>query len=67
MLANPRHNHKNFGFITTEGSFVFVKLVARDVPQYALSRIFEQRNPGNDLYAVLSVLKQFRRLFLEIA
>jgi predicted type IV restriction endonuclease len=63
MLANPHHNHKNFGLITTGGSFVFVKLVARDVPQYALSRIFEQRNPGNDLYAVLSVLKQFRRLF----
>jgi len=65
MLANPHHNHLNFGLITTGGSFVFVKLVARNVPQYALSRIFEQRNPGNDLYAVLSVLKQFRQLFSE--
>jgi len=65
MLTNPHPNHLNFGLITTGGSFVFVKLVARDAPQYALSRIFEQRNPGNDLYAVLSVLKQFRQLFSE--
>jgi hypothetical protein len=65
MLANPYSNHLNFGLITTGGSFVFVKLVAGDVPQYALSRIFELRNPGNDLYAVLSVLKQFHQFFLE--
>ncbi len=65
MLANPYQNHLNLGLITTGGSFVFVKLVTGDVPQYALSRIFELRNPGNDLYAVLSVLKHFRQLFLE--
>ncbi|MBI1928214.1 restriction endonuclease subunit R, partial [Candidatus Poribacteria bacterium] len=65
MLANPHQNHLNLGLITTGGSFVFVKLIAGNVPQYALSRIFELRNPGNDLYAVLSVLKQFRQLFLE--
>jgi hypothetical protein len=65
MLTNPYPNHLNFGLITTGGSFVFVKLVAGHVPQYSLSRIFELRNPGNDLYAVLSALKQFRQLFLE--
>jgi hypothetical protein len=65
MLANPAPNHLNFGLITTGGSSVFVKLVDGQTPQYALSRIFELRNPGNDLYAVLSVLKRFRELFLE--
>ena len=65
MLANPYQNHSNFGLITTGGSFAFVKLVTGDAPQYALSRIFELRNPGNDLYTVLRVLKQFRQLFLE--
>jgi hypothetical protein len=67
MLANPYPDHLNFGLITTGGSFAFVKLVADEAPQYALSRVFELRNPGNDLYEVLSILKQFRQLFLKAA
>jgi hypothetical protein len=36
-----------------------------DTAQYALSRIFEMRNPGNDLYPVLAVLKHLKGLVLE--
>jgi hypothetical protein len=48
--------------ITTGGSFIFVKLVQGETPQYATSGVFELRNPGNDLYKVLSILKQLGRL-----
>jgi hypothetical protein len=52
--------------ITNGGSFVFLKLVlGPDTARYALSRIFEMRNPGNDLYPVLAVLKHLRHLVLQ--
>lgn len=62
MLATPHPEKPCFGLITTGGSFIFVKLVKGETPQYGLSKVFELRNPGNDLYGVLSVLKQFGRL-----
>jgi len=62
MLATPHPEKPSFGMITTGGSFIFVKLVKRETPQYALSDVFELRNRGNDLYSVLSVLKQLGRL-----
>ncbi|MDM8521949.1 hypothetical protein QUF80_01120 [Desulfococcaceae bacterium HSG8] len=65
MLANPHPDQLNIGLITTGGSFAFVKLVGGEQPQYALSQVFELRNPGNDLYHVLRILKHFRDLFLE--
>jgi len=64
MLANPNPNFLRYGLITNGGSFTFVKLAGKK-PQYALSRIFELRNPGNDLYDVLRILKYFRELFLQ--
>ena len=62
MLATPHPEKPCFGMITTGGSFIFVKLVKGETPQYGLSKVFELRNPGNDLYGVLSVLKEFGRL-----
>ena len=62
MLASPHPEKPCFGMITTGGSFIFIKLVKGQTPQYALSDVFELRNRGNDLYSVLSVLKQFGRL-----
>ncbi|MBD0363238.1 MAG: restriction endonuclease subunit R [Coleofasciculus sp. C3-bin4] len=62
MLATPHPEKPSFGVITTGGSFIFIKVVKGETPQYATSRIFELRNPGNDLYSVLSVLKQLGRL-----
>ncbi len=65
MLANPHPEQPGLGLITTGGSFAFIKLVNGETPQYALSRIFELRNPGNDLYTVLRVLKRLGQLLLS--
>ncbi|MEN8215463.1 MAG: restriction endonuclease subunit R [Pseudomonadota bacterium] len=65
MLANENQEKPCFGMITTGGSFVFIKLEKGKTPQYALSRVFELRNPGNELYTVLSVLKQLEQVALN--
>jgi hypothetical protein len=65
MLANENQDKPCFGMITTGGSFVFIKLVKGETPQYALSRVFELRNPGNELYSVLGVLKQLEQVALS--
>jgi hypothetical protein len=66
MLASPNPVQPVYGMITNGGSFVFLKLVrAQDAAHYALSRIFEMRNPGNDLYPVLAVLKHLKHLVLQ--
>jgi hypothetical protein len=66
MLASPNPGQPVYGMITNGGSFVFLKLVqGSDAVHYALSRIFEMRNPGNDLYPVLAVLKHLQHLLLQ--
>jgi len=65
MLANENQDKPCFGMITTGGSFVFLKLVKEKSPQYALSRVFELNNPGNDLYTVLGILKQLEQVALN--
>jgi hypothetical protein len=65
MLANPYRNQPNFGMITTGGSFVFIKLIQGEQPQYATSRIFELRNPDNELYDVLKILKHITQLIIS--
>ncbi len=62
MLANPNTEKPGFGLIAAGGGFVFVKLVRASVPTYGISRIFETRNPGNDLYDVLRILKRIGQL-----
>lgn len=59
MLANPDPKRPTFGMITTGGSFAFIKLVDK---QYSLSRVFELRNPGNELLIVLAILKRLAQL-----
>jgi len=61
MLANPNQEQPNFGMITTGGSFIFLKVISGESPQYGLSRLFSLLNPGNDLYTVLRILKQLAR------
>ena len=56
MLENSTLE-KPSGMITTGGSFIFIKLL-KGTSQYATSRVFELRNPGNDLYSVLGILKR---------
>ncbi len=57
MLANPTADKPTYGLITNGSNFIFLKLTNREIPQYALSRLFYILNPGNDLYNVLRVLK----------
>ncbi|MEL7035992.1 MAG: restriction endonuclease subunit R, partial [Cyanobacteria bacterium J06592_8] len=35
MLNNPHPEHPSYGMIATGGTFIFVKLVQEDIPQYA--------------------------------
>lgn len=64
MLANPNPEIPSLGLITSGGGFIFVKLVQGTVNQYALSRIFELRNPGNELYEVFRILKKLGKMSL---
>ncbi|MCK5523066.1 MAG: hypothetical protein KAI83_08030 [Thiomargarita sp.] len=65
MLANENQEKPCFGMITTGGSFAFIKLVKGNTPEYGLSRVFELRNPGNELYTVLGVLKRLEQVALS--
>ncbi|MCL1465999.1 restriction endonuclease subunit R [Argonema galeatum] len=62
MLANPDSDKFTFGLLTNGGSFMFIKLVKQQTPQYAMSKMFYIFNPGNDVYGVLSVLKRLGQL-----
>jgi hypothetical protein len=62
MLANPHPNKPGFGLIVTGGTFVFVKLIKDTISQYAFSREFAIRNPGNELYEVFRILKHISEL-----
>jgi hypothetical protein len=62
MLAAPQPQHTVYGLITSGGSFMFLKLLQGDVPQYGTSNIFDIRNTGNQLYDVLRILKRLAQL-----
>lgn len=62
MLATPHPQKPVFGMITSGGSFIFIKLVKGNLPQYATSDIFDIRNRGNELYSVLSILKRLSQM-----
>ncbi|MCC5637559.1 restriction endonuclease subunit R [Nostoc sp. CHAB 5844] len=62
MLGNPYSEKPSFGMIATGSEFIFVKLVKEQPPRYALSKGFLMRNPGNDLYEVLRILKHLIQL-----
>jgi hypothetical protein len=62
MLANPLLERPGYGLISSGGEFTFVKLISGPVNYYALSRIFQIRNPGNDLYDVLKIMKRIAQL-----
>ncbi|RUR87003.1 hypothetical protein PCC6912_04460 [Chlorogloeopsis fritschii PCC 6912] len=62
MLGNPYPEKPSFGMIATGSEFIFVKLVKENPPRYALSKGFLIRNPGNELYDVLRILKRLTQL-----
>ena len=61
MLASPNPKLPCFGLITSGGSFMFVKLVRGDRPQYATSKLFGIRE-ADDLYTVFAILKHLGSL-----
>jgi len=63
MLGNPNTQKSSYGLITTGGSFMFLKLVKGARPQYATSKVFITRNPGeNELYNVLRIFKNLSQI-----
>jgi hypothetical protein len=62
MLAAPQSQETVYGMITSGGSFMFLKLVKGDVPQYGTSNIFDVRNTGNEMYDVLQILKRLSQV-----
>lgn len=62
ILGNPYPGRPSFGMITTGGSFIFIKLIKGEVIQYGTSKMFEVRNPGNELYDVLRILKHLTQI-----
>lgn len=65
MLANPQPEKPNYGMITNGASFMFIKLVQGTISKYATSRVYITRNPGNELYDVLRVLKHLTQIVIN--
>ncbi|WP_414526991.1 type I restriction endonuclease [Nodularia chucula] len=57
MLANPRLEKPVFGCVTNGSEFIFLKLIQENISQYALSDQFTLLKRKNELYEVLSILK----------
>ena len=64
-LANPHPDRPTYGLLTNGNSFLFIKLISGNTPQYLLSRLFYILNPGNDLYYVLRILKRIAQLAIK--
>jgi len=62
MMASPNTDRPTFGMVTNGRDFQFIKLVRQGIPKYALSNSFDIRDRGNELYGVLSVLKQLAEI-----
>ncbi len=58
MLNGPSPEPVTFGLLTNGSSFRFIKMTKRDTPQYAVSKLFDIANPGNELYEVFRILKR---------
>jgi hypothetical protein len=62
MLAHPNPEKPAFGFVTNGTESIFIKLTRQNKPKYSFSNEFSLLNRGNDLYAVVSVLKRLAQL-----
>lgn len=65
LLAAPNAGKPVYGLLSNGSSFRFIKLVIGNFPEYALSRLFDVFNPGNELYDVLKILKNIGKLMTE--
>ncbi len=57
MLGNPNTATPTYGLISNGNEFLFLKVTPSSQAQYSHSRLFSLLNPGNELYAVLQILK----------
>jgi len=62
MLANPHPEKPVFGCVTSGEDFQFIKLIKQDKPEYALSDKFTLSRRENELYKVLSILKNLSQI-----
>jgi hypothetical protein len=65
MLANPNPERPAFGLVTNGDDFQFIKLTKQDTPQYAFSDKFTLSKRENELYKVLSVLKNLGQILSQ--
>lgn len=65
MLANPNPDRPAFGLVTNGDDFQFIKLTKQDTPQYAFSDKFTLSKRENELYKVLSVLKNLGQILSQ--
>lgn len=65
MMGNPNRERPVYGLITNGDEFQFIKVLIQDNPQYDLSNIFSLLLPHrNQLYDIMRVLKQIRKIML---
>ncbi len=62
MLANPSQDKPTFGLVTNGSDFIFLKLTKENQPKYAMSDQFTILKRKNELYQVLSVLKNLSQV-----
>ncbi|MEG4624485.1 type I restriction endonuclease [Microcoleus sp. w1-18aA5] len=58
MLNDPSPEPLRFGLLTNGSSFRFIKVTKGDIPEYAVSKLFDIGSPGNELYEVFRILKR---------
>ncbi|WP_414550677.1 type I restriction endonuclease [Anabaena sp. CCY 0017] len=62
MLANPHPEKPVFGCVTNGSEFIFLKFIQENISQYALSDQFTLLKRKNELYEVLSILKNISQI-----
>ncbi len=62
MVAMPNPDQPIFGMVTNGSHFIFLKLILREIQQYALSDEFSLLKRRNDLYTVLGILKHIGQM-----
>ncbi|AVH67217.1 MULTISPECIES: type I restriction endonuclease [unclassified Nostoc] len=62
MLADPSQDKPTFGLVTNGSDFIFLKLAKQNQPRYAMSDQFTLLKRKNELYQVLSGLKNLSQI-----
>jgi predicted type IV restriction endonuclease len=62
MLADPSQSKPTFGLVTNGSDFIFLKLIKENQPKYAMSDQFTLLKRKNELYQVLSILKNLSQI-----